>query len=67
MEHEMGLRPHMLGMMALCQAFSNLIALLWASELVTLVWQGVAFAVTGPLWGNLVDSGASRKLVLRVP
>jgi len=46
MEHEMGLRPHMLGMMALCQ--------------------GVAFAVTGPLWGNLVDSGASRKLVLKV-
>ena len=46
MEHEMGLRPHQLGMMALCQ--------------------GVACAVTGPLWGNLVDSGASRKLLLKV-
>jgi len=45
MEHEMGLRPHMLGLMALCQ--------------------GVACAVTGPIWGNLVDSGASRKLLLK--
>lgn len=47
MEHEMGLRPHMLGLMALCQ--------------------GVACAVTGPIWGNLVDSGASRKLLLKAP
>jgi len=45
MEHEMGLRPHMLGLMALCQ--------------------GVACAVTGPIWGSLVDSGASRKLLLK--
>ncbi|CAJ1368306.1 unnamed protein product, partial [Effrenium voratum] len=27
--------------------------------------QGVACAVTGPLWGNLVDSGASRKTLLQ--
>ncbi|CAK9079511.1 Niemann-Pick C1 protein [Durusdinium trenchii] len=46
MEHEMGLKPHILGVMALCQ--------------------GVACAVTGPIWGNLVDCGASRKLLLKV-
>lgn len=28
--------------------------------------QGVATAVTGPLWGNFVDSGASRKWLLQV-
>lgn len=28
--------------------------------------QGVACAVTGPVWGNLVDSGASRKFLLQV-
>jgi len=28
--------------------------------------QGVACAVSGPLWGNLVDSGASRKWLLQV-
>ena len=26
---------------------------------------GVACAVTGPIWGNLVDSGASRKWLLQ--
>ena len=26
---------------------------------------GVATAVTGPLWGNFVDSGASRKWLLQ--
>ena len=31
-----------------------------------LLAQGVACAVTGPIWGNLVDSGASRKLLLKV-
>jgi len=46
MEHELQLRPNLLGLMALCQ--------------------GVACAVTGPIWGNLVDSGASRKLLLKV-
>lgn len=45
MEHELGLRPHVLGLVALCQ--------------------GVACAVTGPIWGNLVDSGTSRKLLLK--
>jgi len=28
--------------------------------------QGVACAVSGPIWGNLVDSGASRKWLLQV-
>jgi len=28
--------------------------------------QGVAAAVTGPMWGNFVDSGASRKWLLQV-
>lgn len=46
MEHELHMRPHLLGLMALAQ--------------------GVACAVTGPIWGNLVDSGASRKLLLKV-
>ncbi|CAJ1340967.1 unnamed protein product [Effrenium voratum] len=46
MEHELSMRPDLLGLMALCQ--------------------GVACAVTGPLWGNLVDAGCSRKLLLKV-
>ncbi|CAE7522566.1 NPC1 [Symbiodinium natans] len=46
MEHELHMRPDLLGLMALAQ--------------------GVACAVTGPIWGNLVDSGASRKLLLKV-
>ncbi|CAE7637491.1 NPC1 [Symbiodinium sp. CCMP2456] len=46
MEHELHMRPNLLGLMALAQ--------------------GVACAVTGPIWGNLVDSGASRKLLLKV-
>jgi len=37
------------------------------SELAMLaLCQGVACAVSGPFWGNLVDSGASRKLLLKV-
>ena len=28
---------------------------------------GVACAVSGPIWGNLVDSGASRKWLLQAP
>lgn len=28
--------------------------------------QGLACVLTGPLWGNLVDSGASRKLMLKI-